>query len=208
MPKPDWVSWDDIHELLMAAHKRNIQKGMAMRIPQLSGSELEKKVGEDGRCFVAMAGEKLIGTTSVRFYKGESWFDRGKLVAHSMLTAVLPKYQGIGITEDLNELRNAYINDMKAEVIHGDTAEDNVIILKNAKKNGFFNVAYHAYKSDHYSIIFVKWLGDCPFTEKYINKKFRISKALTRIQYKLGRIERSKYLSFICNIIRKKLDIY
>lgn len=208
MPKPDWVSWDDIHELLISAHKKNIEKGMAMRIPQLSGSELEKMIGENGRCFVAMEGEKLVGTTSVRFYKGKSWFDKDKLVAHCMLTAILPNYQGIGIIEELYELRNAFINNMSAEMMHGDTAENNIIVLKNAKRMGFRNVAYHAYKSDHYSIIFVKWIGECPFREKYINKKFRLSKSLTRIQYKVGRIERSKCLSFICNGIRRVLDVY
>ena len=208
MPKPDWVSWDDIHELLMAAHKRNIEQGMTMKIPQLSGSELEKKVGENGRCFVALAGEKLVGTTSVRFYKGKSWFDKNKLVAHSMLSAILPKYQGIGITEELNELRDAYIQEIGAKMIHADTAENNVIVLKNAQRNGFVNVAYHAYKSDHYSIIFVKWLEKCPFNKKYINRKFRLSRMITRMQYKLGGIERSKLLSFICDGVRRILNVY
>ena len=42
MPKPDWVSWDDIHELLMAAHKRNIEKGMTMKIKLNSPWKLVK----------------------------------------------------------------------------------------------------------------------------------------------------------------------
>ena len=106
LSKPEWVSWDDIHELLIAAHKKNIEKGMSMRIPQMSPEELKTKLGEDGRCYVALANDKLVGTTSVRFYQGRSWYDKGQLVAHSMLSAILPKYQGIGITEDLNELRD------------------------------------------------------------------------------------------------------
>lgn len=207
MQKPDGISWDDIHELLLAAHKKNVEKGMVMRIPHLSGEELEKKVGENGRCFVALADEKLVGTTSVSFYHGRSWYDKNKLVAHSMLSAILPKYQGIGITDDLNRLRDAYIREMGAEMIQADTAEDNIVVLKNAKRNGFVNVAYHAYKTDHYSIFFVKWLNGCPFSEKYINRRFKLSRFLVKTQYKPGRIERSRLLSFFCNVVRKAFSI-
>lgn len=203
MPKPDWISWDDIHELLMAAHKKNIAKGMAMKIPQLSGEELKQKIGEKGRCFVALANEKLVGTTSVSFYQGKSWYDKDKLVAHSMLSAVLPKYQGIGITDDLNVLRDAYIREMGVDLIQGDTAEDNLVVRKNAKRNGFHEVEYHAYQSNHYSVLFVKWLNGCPFSEKYISRRCKISKFLVKTQYKPGRIERSRLLSMFCNAIRK-----
>ena len=72
MPKPDWISWDDIHQLLLSAHKKNIDKGIVMGTSQLSGLELEKRVGELGRCFVALADDTLVGTTSVGFFKGRS----------------------------------------------------------------------------------------------------------------------------------------
>lgn len=207
MAKPDWVTWDDIHNLLHAAHKKNIEKGMTMRVPQMSAEKLKEKIGEDGRCFVALANDKLVGTTSVRFYQGRSWYDRGQLVAHYMLSAILPKYQGIGIDEDLGEARRLYVNERGAKLIHADTAENNSIIRKKAKRDGCVDVAYQAYKSDHYSIIFVKWLEECPFSKKYINRKFKMSKALTKIQYKKGRIERSRLLSFFCRVMRKIFDI-
>ena len=207
LSKPEWVSWDDIHELLIAAHKKNIEKGMSMRIPQMSPEELKTKLGEDGRCYVALANDKLVGTTSVRFYQGRSWYDKGQLVAHSMLSAILPKYQGIGITEDLNELRDDYIRKMGAKIIHADTAENNLVVRKKAKLNGFKEVAFHAYKSPHYSVIFVKWLGVCPFSETYIQKKFKISRFLTKLQYKPGRIEKSIFLSFLCKVARKLLSV-
>jgi len=205
--KPDSVSWEDIHELLMAAHKKNIAKGMAMKIPQLSGEELEKRLGDKGRCFVALAGDKLVGTTSVRFYKGRRWYDKDQYVAHSMLSAILPKYQGIGIADDLNALRDDYIREVGATMIQADTAEDNVIVLKNARRNGFKEVEYYSYKTNHYSIFFVKWLNGCPFSDKYINRRFNFSKRLTRLQYKPGRVERSRIISFLCNIVRKILSL-
>lgn len=205
--KPDWVSWDDIRELLLAAHKKNIEKGMVMKIPQLPAEELEKIIGKDGRCYVAFANDKLIGTTSVRFYQGKSWYDRGQLVAHSMLSAILPKYQGLGITEDLNQLRDNFIREMDAKLIHADTAEDNEIVRINAKRRGFVDVAYQAYKTNHYSVIFVKWLGECPFSKKYIERKFKLSRVLVKLQYKRGRIERSFVLTLFCKVLRKILDV-
>ena len=164
---------------------------------------VRNRLREKGRCFVALANEKLVGTTSVSFYQGKSWYDKDKLVAHSMLSAVLPKYQGIGITDDLNVLRDAYIREMGVDLIQGDTAEDNLVVRKNAKRNGFHEVEYHAYQSNHYSVLFVKWLNGCPFSEKYISRRCKISKFLVKTQYKPGRIERSRLLSMFCNAIRK-----
>lgn len=205
MEKPDWISWDDIHELLLSAHKKNIVKGMTMKIPHLPPDDLKKIIGESGRCYVALANNKLIGTTSVRFYEGVSWYDRGLLVAHSMLSAILPKYQGIGIREDLNQLRDTYIREMGAQLIHADTAENNEIVRKNAKRNGFVDVAYYAPQSDHYSVVFVKWLNGCPYSDKYIERRFKIAKMLTHWQYKPGKIERSRIVSLICKVLNKVL---
>ena len=206
MQKPEWVSWDEIHELLLAAHKKNIEKGMTMKIPHLPGYELERKLGESGRCFVALDNDKLIGITAVRFYTGKLWYDRGKLVAHCMLSAILPKYQGLGINEELNELRGRYIREMKADIIHADTAENNKIIRDSAKREGFVDVSYRVCE-DHNSVFFVKWIGGCPFTQKLIDRKFRLSKALMKIQYKPGKIERSRLLSLLCSAIRRLFSV-
>ena len=46
MEKPEWVSWDDIHQLLLAAHKKNIEKGIVMKYAQLPGEEIRKKIGK------------------------------------------------------------------------------------------------------------------------------------------------------------------
>lgn len=208
MPKPDWISWEDIHQLLLSAHKKNIDKGMVMGTSQLSGQELEKRIGEMGRCFVALADDTLVGTTSVGFFNGRSWYDKNQLVAHSMLAGILPKYQGIGIVDELNAMRDAYIREVGAAIIQADTAENNTIVRKNAKRNGYHEVEYRSFKSGHYSVIFVKWLNGCPFSEKYINRRYVLSERLTKIQYKPGRIERSRILSLFCNVVRKVISIH
>ncbi|MBQ5943968.1 MAG: hypothetical protein IJL61_04525 [Bacteroidales bacterium] len=206
MEKPDWISWNEIHELLLSAHKKNIAKGMVMGVPQLSGEELKNRVGDNGKCFVALFDNSLVGTTSISYFQGKHWYDKGKLVAHSLASGILPKYQGIGIYEELMGLRDADICDMHAEIIHADTAEDNKIIRMNAKRNGFVDVDFR-FVHDHYSVIFVKWLNGCPFSDSYIKFRYKITKALTMLQYAPGKGEKSKIISFFCKAIRKVISI-
>lgn len=207
MEKPDWVSWNDIHELLLAAHKKNIEKGMVMGIPQLSGEELKNRVGDKGKCFVALDDKQIVGTTSVSYSIGLHWYDKGLLVAHSMASGILPRYQGIGINEDLTEMRNAHIREMRADLIRADTPENNTIIRKTAKRNGFIDVDFR-FVHNHYSVVFVKWLHGCPFSDSYIKRRFKISKELTKLQFALGKGERSKITSLFCRVIRKAVNLF
>lgn len=178
MMKPERVSWEDIHALLLAAHQKNISRGMVMKATQLPGAELESRIGRDGRCIVALAGDKLVGTTSVGFYTGRHWYDRGKLVAHSMFSALLPRYQGIGIREDMNQLRDEYVKEVGAEIMQADTPTGNTIVRENARRHGFREVAYRSFPG-HYSVIFVKWYGGCPFPAWYCRLRFLLSRFYT-----------------------------
>ena len=207
MQKPDWVSWDDIHDLLIAAHKKNIEKGVVMNTTTLTGEEIKDYIGENGRCFVTLCGDKLVGTTSVRIAVGKKWYDKGKTVAKGMMSAILKKYQGMGLLEEMNELRDKYVAENGVQILEGDTAEDNIMVRKMMAKKGFKEVRYFsAIHQNHYSVEFVKWLNECPFSERFIQRRFKISKLLTKIQYKPGRVERSKITSFVCNKIRKKYE--
>ena len=63
--KPDWVSWDEIHEVLWESHAENREKDIINSFPSLSGDELRKFVGDKGKMFVAMDGKKVVGTAAV-----------------------------------------------------------------------------------------------------------------------------------------------
>ena len=41
--KPDWVSWDEIHEVLWKAHENNRENGVFMSYPSLTGDEIKKE---------------------------------------------------------------------------------------------------------------------------------------------------------------------
>jgi len=207
MPKPDWVSWDDIHEVILAAHKKNIEKGLVMNTTTFSGEEIKEYLGEDGRCYVAFCGDKLVGTTSVRIAIGKSWYDKGKKVAKEGLTAVLKQYQGLGIVGEMNKCRDKYLEEIGVQMFVGDTPENNTIIRKLVADNGYKEVRYFsASHQNHFSVCFVKWLEGCPFSDKYIQRRFNLSKRLTKIQYKPGKIERSRVLSILCRGVNKVLE--
>ena len=64
--KPLSVSFDQIHEVLWAANESNRNKGIILKTSELSGPELEERIGRDGKCFVAMKEDRVIGTASMR----------------------------------------------------------------------------------------------------------------------------------------------
>lgn len=201
MEKPEWVSWDDIHELILAAHKKNIAKGIVMQTTSLSGEEISKYLGEEGKCFVAFCDNKLIGTTSVRISQGHRWYDRGKKVAKVGVSGVLQKYQGLGVFEELTLLRDKYISLKNVQIIEGDTPEDNKVIRRFSSNNGFKEVGFFpAQHQNHFSVYFVKWLEGCPFSDRYIKFRFNLSRFLTKLHYKEGKIERNKLLSLMCKV--------
>lgn len=209
MVKPDWVSWDDIHELLLAAHKKNIEKGIVMNSVTRNGEGIKRYIGENGRCFVALCGDKLIGTTSVKIMVGKRWYDKGLTVAKGTMSAILKKYQGLGLLEEMNELRDQYVAEKGCQMLAGDTAEDNTLVRKLVVKKGFKEVRFFpAENQDHFSVYFVKWLEGCPFTDNYIRRRFLLSKKLTKLQYKSGKVERSRIMSFLCKKADKLVNIY
>lgn len=206
--KPDSVSWDDIHNLLMEAHQKNFKNGIVLRYAKMPGSEIEKTLGKEGRCWVAMDGDKLVGTTSVTFFKGKNWWNKGKKVAHGCFTGILKSYQGIGILEELFAKKYEYELECGTDMNEGDTAEGNKIVRKKFAKDGYKTVAFFASKSNHYSVRIVKWIGECPFTDKYINRRCKISEKLTKWQYKPGKVERSKIVSLMCRAANKIVKIF
>lgn len=204
MPKPDWVSWDEIHQVIYEAHAANRKKGITMHNALMTGEELKRKVG-NGQCFVALDGEKLVGLTAVELKNKNKWYTQGRKTAHRMLSAIIPSYQGIGIKEDLDVLAWEWIKNNDVEVVWAGTAENNKIIRKTSKRSGFVDVEYAASRNaDYYSVIFVKWLkGEPPYPLWYCNFRFKWSRFWVRLRYKPGKIERFKTIALATMVINK-----
>jgi len=56
--KPEWVSWDEIHDVLWKAHAENREKGMNMNLPALPAEQI-RGYGQAERTQQLAAGTQL-----------------------------------------------------------------------------------------------------------------------------------------------------
>jgi len=190
--KPVNVSWDEIHDVLWAAHAKNRENGIIMSFPSLAGEEIRKKIGDEGKLFVAMDGDKVVGTVGLIKSNANRWYANGKC-GHVCFAAVLSGYEGKGIYRSLNEEREMYAKENNYSVLIADTNERNTKMIEKKKKEGYRFIYYMACK-DHFNVVMAKWLYDCPYPQWYIKLRFLWSKFKLRTRYKMvsgkGRVKR------------------
>lgn len=190
--KPEWVSWDDIHDVLWKAHEKNRSKGIIMSNPSLSGNEIKNKIGRGGEMLVAMDGQKVVGTLALIKKTGNKWYCNGDY-GYLCFGAVLPEYSGKGIYRSLYQLAEITAKQMDLPVLTRDTNEHNARMLKITKQEGYYFVDYKICK-DHYNIIRAKWLNGCPFPDWHIKMRFLLSKLYKKVRYRMdskkGKVKR------------------
>lgn len=190
--KPEWVSWDDIHDVLWKAHEKNRSKGIIMSNPSLSGNEIKNKIGRGGEMLVAMDGQKVVGTLALIKKTGNKWYCNGDY-GYLCFGAVLPEYSGKGIYRSLYQLAEITAKQMDLPVLTRDTNEHNARMLKITKQEGYYFVDYKICK-DHYNIIRAKWLNGCPFPGWHIKMRFLLSKLYKKVRYRMdskkGKVKR------------------
>jgi ribosomal protein S18 acetylase RimI-like enzyme len=178
--KPDWVTWDDIHEVIWKAHESNRLQGINMKFPALPGEEIRKRVECNGKMYVALDGNKVVGTAAIRTKKASLWCGKGEY-AYLCFASVLPEYSGQGIYKQL------YIHIERESIKNGfsrvmfDTHENNTRIAEINLKHGYKKVSYKRY-DDHYNIIFVKWLEGCPYSDGRCKVEFAIQKLKEKVK--------------------------
>lgn len=189
--KPDWVSWDEIHNVLWKAHEQNRQKGIVMQLPTRSAEELQKYVGE-GKMFVAINDDKVIGTLALVIKEGKQWYNRGSY-GYVCLGAVLPDYSGKGVFRLLYDQTEKEAMRLNLSVLIRSTNHKNSRMLKISKKEGYHFVAYRACP-DHFNIVRAKWLNKCPYPMWYLKIRFQLSKLYLKTRFKMvperGRVKR------------------
>ena len=134
--------------------------------------------------FVAVEGDKLVGTLALIPYTGVLWHNKGQY-GYLCLGAVLPEFSGQGINRSLYQTVEKNAKKMESKVLTRDTNEKNGRMLKITKQEGYYYVGYKVQK-DHCSIIRAKWLDGCPYSILYIKTRFLHSKIRGRIQKKMG----------------------
>lgn len=188
--RPDSISWDQIHELLNTAHSRNLSDGIVMRTALISGDELAERVGKDGYCFVALEDGRLVGTISLKFLQRDHWYHKGT-IAYSMMLGILPEASGKGIYSMLKARLNEVSREHGVNVVEIDTNERNRKIMEISERHGYHKVRIKAsHKVRHYSVVMVKWLDGCPFSERYCRFRYTLQSCWFRMLYKRGHILR------------------
>ena len=180
--KPEWISWDDIHNLLWQAHAKNRENGVYMRYPSLPGDEIRQRVEGKGKMLVALLEGELVGTSALVFVDKSLWCGKGKY-AYCCFDSVSPRLQGRGVYKKLCEEREKYAMATGVSRMLLDTNERNqreIMVVENA---GFKRVDVKWW-GDHLSIVFVKWLKGCPYSDfrcKFEFEKWKRSDKIKRI---------------------------
>lgn len=182
--KPDWVSWEDIHNVLWKAHSENRKNGIFMRYASLTGEEIRQRVEGKGKLFCAITNGKVVGTGAAFEKNVKLWFTKGrKPVCYQCFASVLPEFMGKGIYKQLVLCRERYCREIGLNRMMFDTHERNKHTINILKKNGYKFVDYRFYK-DHYNIVMVKWLDGCPYSDFRLKYEF----VLIKLKLQINRI--------------------
>lgn len=188
--KPDSLSFEVIREVLQQAHAANKEKGINLHTTEFSADELEKHIGNSGKCFIALDGDKVVGTASYRIIHRKSWYVDG-IVADEVLIGILPAYKGKHIFSRLHTKIENEVKSKDYSMLVYNTAEANLPIQKFGLSRGFRYVGYFvAEDNDHYSVVLAKWLKECPFSAFRIWLGYHNMKLRTRVMYKPGKVKR------------------
>ena len=158
IPKPDYISYDDIHELLWKANEKNREKGFILGTSLLNGHQIKERIGEKGRCFVALHNGRLVGTASVRIVERNTWYMKGQIADYCLL-GVLPEFQGKHISTYLFNQIKLFSKENNYRIVELDTAEENRKAIETYRHLGFYRVNYvHFKNADHYSVVMAYWI--------------------------------------------------
>jgi len=190
--KPEWVSWEEIREVLWESHAENREHGIKNALPSLPSDEIRKKVGDNGKMFVALDGNKVIGTYAVLIKNNRKWFTSGDY-AYECFCSVLPEYRKSRAYFLLARTAADYIKKKGLALSICDTHLNNETAQKLKLHEGYQFVAYIACK-DHYNVVMAKWLNECPYPYWYIKIRFLLPRLYVKTRYKMvlgkGRVKR------------------
>ena len=158
MPKPDYISWAQIKQLLSDAHKANREKGINMSHYQWEQERFAAFFSGEGELFVAMEGDKLVGTLGVVKKSGNRWYLKGNY-AYFCFGSILPTYNGRGIYRSLNVACEQFAKTLNLDVAVLDTHFRNKHMQLISQNNGYRKVRFfRASTKDHYSVVMAKCL--------------------------------------------------
>lgn len=190
--KDNNISFEIVHNILFESHKENMKNKVLMKTVTLSSEQLEERIGKNGKCFIALYDDKIVGTLSVRFVERNTWYAQG-IIPDYILAGILPEYQGMHINTMLSNKVFDYSKDQGFDKIELDTAEKNKQAIKVYKHLGFRLVDFKAFSgADHYSVVMIKNFYKFPHSKIYYYVRFLMKKYYIKLRYKIGGTKRFK----------------
>lgn len=206
--KPDWVTWEAVRECLLAAHDANRGHGIVMAHHQWSAEKMRDSLRDGGVLFVALDGEKLVGTAGLGRVTPRFWYETGKC-GNICFDSVLPDYAGQGVFRQLDVARERFAREQGYEILLFDTHARNLHRQRIARKAGYRLARYfRAYSRDHFNVVLVKWLKGCPYSAAGVRVRFWLAKGLTRLQYRRDGTVRGSRTSRFCKNVNVKYFRY
>lgn len=172
MPKPDFVTYEQIQECLNKAHQVNEQKGLVYATAHQSVDTLKEKL-KDAVTYVALNTEnQVVATASVQFRQISHWYHKGD-IALLKLAGVLPEYSGRNLAL-LLLLRGFETKRRRVEVMVTDSAEGNIAIRKLYLGCGFKVVDCCKYATNSFiSTVYAYWFHGCPFSDERLLSEYQ-----------------------------------
>lgn len=185
MEKPEWISYDEIAELLHEAHRENVGKGLNYSASHQNGGEIKALLHENGKFYVALInGNELAGVSAIEIRERSTrWFAKEQPYGEIKLEGIKPEYQGMRISSMLREAIAEYAF-QRIELLVLDTAEKNKHAIAINKKRGWRIVDYTSRQTNNfYSVVMAQWKNGCPYSEGERLFHFWIKKAYVRLRY-------------------------
>lgn len=176
IPKPEYISWEDITELLHLGYSERAEEGLNYSATNQSVEKTIARVG-DGVCLVALLDGKLIGTESYNLIKKKNlkwkrWYqDKEYYYLHSLTVHPDYKRRGIGL-KIRNYIRDEAIKKGVGSLI-SDTSEDAKWLIDWYDRLGHKKVGYVSHSgTNYYSVVMRTPISGKKYSEGY--RKFRL----------------------------------
>lgn len=149
IPKPDYISWESITDLLHLAYKERSDEGLHYGASTQSVEKTIERVG-NGICFVALKGGDLIGTASLIIFN-----DKGRQNGYFIQNGVHPNYKRLGIGSKLRDASIDFAKLNNFQAVYCDTAIQARSVVNWYLKAGWQKVAYCSHRdTNYYSVQF------------------------------------------------------
>jgi GNAT superfamily N-acetyltransferase len=178
IPKPDYITWIEITDLLHAAFSERKEKGLDYLATNQSVETTISRVG-DGICLVALLDDNLVGTATLQIRdvqkNNKKWFYENKYGYLKQL-AVHPDYKRKGIGQLLYDERIRLCYEFNVDAVFFDTSTKAKSMHKWHKRMGAQKVEFISHPmTNYYSIRFRTRINGKKFNRIYASIRYNIS---------------------------------